>query len=540
MQIKKWLAIGLPLLVVGSLVGWRFVQKGQQEQELQQTQQARQGAVPAVEVAVAGPETIVASLSAVGTAESLHRVEISPKTSGRIEYLQVREGDQVRRGEVLVRIDPSELQAQVLQQQAALAEARSRLARAQINQAPTEVGVQSQIQQQRAALSSAQAEFTQVQRNQEAQIAAADAGVADARSKLTGAEAQVRNAEAELNRQQANLKNSEARLARVEELYRQGFIAAQEVDDARTAVEVQRRSVDVARGQVQAAQSAVSSAQSQVKAAESQAAIVRRTSTAAIETARARVRQAEAAVDVATANRAQSPAYRQNIAALASSVKAAEAQLAQARARLSETTLRSPIDGVVTARMGDPGALASPGQPVVVVQSMGSIYVSASVALEESAQAIVGTQVEVRFDALPDDVFRGPISHVNPAADLQSRRVSFRVLLDNPAQRIKPGMFGRVEVPTRRVAAEVTVPREALRTTPDGAATVTVVDAADNAHVREVETGAANGRYVQITRGIQAGERVVTLAYRPVRDGQKVSVGRPEQGERGAVRRGNS
>jgi RND family efflux transporter MFP subunit len=538
MTLKKWLLVLVPLGVLGALVGWRFSQKGAQEKQLASQSGQRQGAAPSVEIALASARTITESLDAVGTAESPFRVQIAPKTTGRIEYLQVREGDAVRAGQVLVRIDTSELQAQVTQQMANVAEARSRLAQAALNQGPTEVGVRSQIQQQNALLTSAQADFNQVERNYESQVAAADAAVADIQGRVDSAEAQVRNAQAELERQQANLANVETRLARIQNLYNQGFLAAQELDDAKTAAEVQRKSVEVARGQLSAANSALTSVKSQLSGAKNQAQITRRKGQADIASARSRVSSAKAAVNVASANRAQNPAFRQNLAALQSSVRAAEAQLEQARTRLGETVLTSPIAGTVTSRSADPGALASPGSPVLVIQHLGWLYVNATVPVEQSGSVVAGRQVQVKFDAVPNQVFSGPITHVNPAADIQSRKVSFRVKLSNSHSLLKPGMFARVLIPTTRVDAPVSVPKEAVKVA-DGKATITVIGEENEASVREVQLGASDEKFTQVVSGLRAGDKVVTLAYRPVRDGQKVKIGKDEpEGGQGEVRGG--
>ncbi len=533
MTLKKWLLVLVPLSVIGALVGWRFSQKGAQDKELAAQAGQRQGTAPSVEVAVAGSRVIRESLDAVGTAESPFRVQIAPKTTGRIEYLQVREGDAVQAGQVLVRIDTSELESAVTQQAANVAETRSRLAQAALNQGPTEVGVRSQIQQQNALLTSAQADYNQVQRNYESQVAAADAAVADVEGRVASAEAQVRNAQAEIEREQASLGNAETRLARIQSLYSQGFLAAQELDDAKTATEVQRKSVDVARGQLAAANSAVASVKSQLSGSRNQAQITRRKGLADIESAKSRVSSARAAVNVASAGKAQNPAFRQNLAALESSVRAAEAQLQQARTRLGETVLTSPIAGTITARSADPGALASPGSPVLVVQHLGWLYVSATVPVEQSGSVMPGRQVQIKFDAVPNQTFTGPITHVNPAADVASRKVSFRVKLANDARLLKPGMFAKLSIPTAQVDATVSVPKEAVKVGDDGKATVTVIGPENEASVREVQLGASDEKFTQIVSGVEPGDKVVTLAYRPVRDKQEVKIGKPEEQGRG-------
>lgn len=531
-RLKKTLWIGAPIVILAALVGWRFANKRATEGEQAQQMQARQGGAPPVELASAGPQVLVEGTQAVGTAEAVRRAALAPKVSGRIEFLEVREGDAVKAGQVLVRIDPSEIQAQVLQNEANVAQARARLAQARLNQTPTEVGVQGQIRTQTAGLASAKADLEQVKSNYESQVASADALVAQSDARLQSARAQAGNAQAALDREQASLANAQTRLTRTENLYKQGFIAAQEVDDARTAVEVQKQTVEVARGQLKAATSAVAGAQYDLKVAQNQASIVRKKGLSDIAAAQAKVDQASAGLDVASANKAQDPAFRQNLAALGAAVEAAEAQLRQARAQLSQTVLVSPIDGSVTQRNGDPGSLASPSQPVLVVESIDTLFVVASLPLEQSGKVRVGQPVEIAFDAMPGRTFGGTLSNVNPAADLQSRQFGIRIQVPNPDRAIKPGMYGRATIVNQRVEADVAVPREAVRTSPDGGRVVTVVDAEDVAHDRKVVVGAEDASHIEILEGVKPGERVVTLAYRPARDGQKVSTGeeKPRRG----------
>lgn len=532
--MKKWLAIGIPLLLLGLLVAWRFSSKKAQEAQATQQMGQRRGMAANVEVAKASPAVLVETLDAVGTAESPYRVLISPKTTGRIEALTVREGDRVKAGQVLVRMDPAELQAAVYQQEAGVAEARSRLAQAQLGRGPTEAGVSGAISQQRAAVASARTDLAQVRRNYDALVSSAESSVQDADARVASSAALVGNAKAQLGREQASLKNAQARLSRVENLYRQGFIAAQDVDDARTAVEVQRGAVEVASGQVTASESALRSAQAVRSSAQQQLGIARRKALADIEASKARLAQAEAALRLASANRAQTPAFAQNVAALTAAVRAAEAQLRQARARAAETALRSPIDGTVTARTADPGSLASPGQAVLTVQFLEWMYVTTSLPIERAADVTKGRQAEVRFDALPGRTFVGVVTNVNPAAELQSRQFAVRVRLSNVDQALRPGMFGRVSFVLRRIPAKVTVPREAVSKGPEGD-TVAIVGSDQTAKVVPVRTGAQDEKRVEILSGVKPGDTVVVLSYQPVRDGQKVRLpGAPGQREGGS------
>ncbi|MHB8637202.1 MAG: efflux RND transporter periplasmic adaptor subunit [Fimbriimonadaceae bacterium] len=462
-------------------------------------------------IAPSTSRTINEVLLAVGNVESPYKVEISPKSAGRIAYLQAREGDVVKVGEVLLKIDPSDLQGAVLQQEASVAEARSRLAQAKLTQGSTNVGVSSQIEEQRAGLGSAQANLNQVQTNYAAQVAAAQAQVSAA---VSG----VSNAQAALNKENSSLINFQTKYDRTNNLFKQGFLAAQDLDDAKTAL-------DVEKSAVQEAQSLLAAAKSQLDVQQQNLLIAKRKGLSDIAASKAAVTQAQATLRMANANRSQTPAYRENLAALQSTVDSAVAQVRQAQARLADTVVHATIAGTVTARKADPGALASPGTPVLEVQFLDWVYVTATLPIDSAAQLREGQPARITFDALPGRTFVGPITNINPAADPTSRQFGVKVKLNNPSHTIRPGMYGRISINTGKIFAPVVVPREAIQTNSDGVTTVIVVDANNVAHVRKVSLGVSDDRSVQITDGVRLGENVVVLAYNAIKDGQKVSIG---------------
>ncbi len=521
--MKRFIIVLIPLVALAALIVWRFEAKN--KEAVQQTQQriARVKAAPVVSVAPAQERDLVQTFEGVGTVEAPFNVKIAPKITGRIDFLQVREGDHVNRGEVLVRIDPSEVEAQVRQKQAALAEAQSRLAQAAITQNPTNVSVTTQIRQQEAALASAQADYNQVRQNYAAQKAAAQAAVTDAQGKVDSAAAAIANAQAAQRSAQANLDNARAKYNRIYDLYKQGFVAAQDVDDARTAMNVQQSAVDVAQGQLKAAQAAHDSAIAQKQAAQHEADIVTTKGRADIEAARQRVVQARAALAYARANTAQKPAYQANLAALRSAVAAAQADLKNSEAQLAQTVLTSPINGFVTARAMDPGAMATPGQPILTVQEMRQVWVTVPVPEEVSRKIHLAQMASVALDGLPGRTFTGKIVQINPSADPMSRQFAARVLLDNPQFLIKPGMFARVTLETDRVHNALTVPREAIQQGPNGPM-VLVVTATNTVERRPVTTGASDANNIAIMQGVQPGEKVVTLSAMPLKDGQAVRI----------------
>lgn len=508
--MKRWTYVILPVLVLGSLIGWRIVQKKAADQAMASMREMRKNAPALVQTASATVRDVVHTFNATGTVESPQNVKIAPKVTGRVDYLTVREGDRVKKGQVLVRIDPREVEAAVHQQMANLAEAQYRLAQARINQNSTNVGVNAQVRQQKASVTSAQADHRQVQQNYAALQAAANASVTDAQARIENAKAAIRSA-------QANLDNASSKCERVTSLYTQGFVAAQDVDDAKATVRVQQSALEIAQG-------LLNSASAVRDAAKEQASIVKTKGQADIDAARAKVEQAQASLEYANANISQKSAYQQSVSALQAGVDAAKATLRSAQARRADTVLISPLDGFVTARYVDPGAMASAGQPIIAVQFVKQVWVTISVPEEISSMVHIGQNSAVTFDALPGQRFTGSVVQFNSSADLQSRQFMARVILSNKANLFKPGMFAHVSLETERVKSAICVPREAVQRDERLGQCVVVVEKGKAAR-RAVSTGVSDDRFTAIDEGVRPGERVVTLSAFPLRDGMAVMTG---------------
>lgn len=543
--MKKALAIGIPIVVIGALVGWRYVAKTASDAALKQAQQGRQRAAASVVLTTAGLKVIAQKLDTVGSVEAPYNVKLAAQVGGVIQFLQVREGDPVRAGQVLVKIDPTEVEGEVLQQQAAVAEARQKLAQAQITENPTNVNVQAQIVQQQAAVASALADLNQVAENYNAQVASAKGSVTDAEAKVASAKAAVESAEATVESAKANEAAAQSKYDRTNNLYKQGFVAAQDLDDALAAWKVQQGAVKVAQKQQSSAESALKSAQAVLGSAVAQEKITERKGKSDIADARAKWNQAKATLSVAQANRAQTPAYQQSLAALQSEVSAAEAQLRQAEARRGYTIIKAPIDGTVTARLMDPGATASSGSQILTIESLTWVYVTTSVPIEDSTTVVQGMPVAITFDALPGKALQGSVGEINKSADPQSRQFTVRVRLQNPGNVLRPGMFGHLLFTLASVNAQVAVPREAVQQKSDGPHVMTVEPDSSTpgqyiAHDVKVTLGASDAASYEIKDGLKPGDKVISLSYQPVRDKGKVreDTGGQGQGKRGGKNRG--
>ena len=101
--MKRLLVFGIPIVLILGLVFWRLSAEKAAAQEAASQQGSRKNAVVSADMAEAAPATLSTTLEAVGTVQSPYKVDLSPRTAGRIDFLEVREGDHVQVGQVVVR-----------------------------------------------------------------------------------------------------------------------------------------------------------------------------------------------------------------------------------------------------------------------------------------------------------------------------------------------------------------------------------------------------------------------------------------------------
>lgn len=480
----------LPLLLLIALaasLAWRVQQVQLKATEMAQSRATMRDRAAMVTVARAVRRNLQTEIEELASIRAPLNVNVAPKVSGRIDYLCGYEGDRVRAGEVLLRLDPSELEAHVAEMRAALVATQARLSQARGGVDPQTAGTRAAIDQAEAEVSAAAAQQTQAE---------------------AGADAHRATARHDLDQARARLENEQTRLRRQETLLAKGFVAAQDVDTARTAVAVAQAEFDSAAERVK------------LMAAQVQADL---------DVARENVKRARARLRVAQANSAQDAMYTDYVASLRAAVSQARGALANAEAARAQTVVKSPIDGLVTARLMDPGAMATPGQPILTLVDIRQVWAEVSLSEEQAGKIRRGDLVRVTLDAFPGESFAGRVIQMNPAANLQSRSFTIRMQLENPAQRLKPGMFGRARFVLDRRPGILMIPREAVLESPQGETTVFVVDrdAAGGPSVARkipVRVGMRQGAWAEIRDGLSEGQWVVTMGHDRLKDGAKVKL----------------
>jgi len=534
--MKKAIFIGIPLIVLFVLVGWRYMQKTETTKQLS-VRSAQQKNGPAnVVLGTAGPAIIAKTYEAVGTVTSPYTVELSPKLVDKISILPdyIREGYKVKKGQLLGKLDPTEIIGQVLQAKSQLAQAQSTYVSAKYTQHPTNENVQSQIDQGIATIQSNVADYDQVKENYEDQVHQAHSMVVDAQAKLDAAKSATANAAASLNSSKATEADAKAKYNREDTLYKQSFVAAQDLDDALAAEKVAAANVEVANGQLAAAKQAENSTVAELREAEDNEAIVKKTGTTNIRAAWAKVVLAKAALKYAESTLNLKPAYQAQLDADQAAVNAAQGNVNQAQSRLSDCDLVSTIDGTVTKRNADPGTVVNPGTSILEIQFLDWLYVTSAVPVEYSGQIVKGTQVRMTFDAIPGLTLNGTVTDLSQVADPQSRQYDAMIKVDNRDGRFTPGMYSRCHFLISQQSYPVVVPREAVKTTNTGQSTVTTVDKDNVAHIVDVTPGVQDTNNMVISEGLDAGQRVVLISYTPVRDKQKVTEAKKKKGGKAA------
>lgn len=203
--------------------------------------------------------------------------------------------------------------------------------------------------------------------------------------------------------------------------------------------------------------------------------------------------------------RAKAASARRNMAR--AQLAQAEAGLAQARTVQAYTLIRAPFDGVVTAKLADPGAMAAPGVPLLIVEDTRKFRLEVTVDEGKIADVKMGESVPIALDALAGAELQGKVVQIVPAADPGSR--SFLVKLQLPPDpRIRSGLFGRALFAHGTRQATV-VPSAAVMQRGQLQA-VYVVDDKKIADLRYVTLGHNLGRNVEVLSGLAPGDRIVS------------------------------
>ncbi|MBV9927337.1 MAG: HlyD family secretion protein [Acidobacteria bacterium] len=330
-------------------------------------------------------------------------VQVSPKVSGYVVKLYVRENQEVKEGDLIAELDARDFEARLDAARAALAAGAARQREAQagiaLTRATSQAGVQqasSVVRQARTGVETARAAAAA----ERSRINQAGAGVATAQANVAQAQAQVAGAEAEAQRANADV-------ARYQELFAKDEVSRQRLDQAIATAATATANLEAARRRVAAVEAQVAEARSAESAAAENA---RRAAT--------QINAAQAGVGEALGRLAQAGTGQQQVAVSQAQAETAGATIEQLRAaveqaelELSYTKIYAPESGRVTRKAVEEGVLIQPGQPLMAVVS-GDIWVTANFKETQLNEIRPGQHVEITVDAYPGRVFKAHVESI--------------------------------------------------------------------------------------------------------------------------------
>ncbi|MDZ4252058.1 MAG: efflux RND transporter periplasmic adaptor subunit [Sulfuritalea sp.] len=208
---------------------------------------------------------------------------------------------------------------------------------------------------------------------------------------------------------------------------------------------------------------------------------------------------------------------------------AAKARLDAARAAadvgrkaLADTALVAPIAGIVSARIAQAGERVAVDGRIVTIADISRLELAASVPAGDASKLSVGAPIALRVEGLENLQIDGRIERINPAAAPGSRSIEVYALIDNPAARLRGGLFAQGQALAGAARDYVAVPASALRE--EGGIQVIYVLAGDKIQRRQVKPGIAAADWVAIAEGLIAGERVVRYNLGPLKDGSPARI----------------
>ncbi len=206
---------------------------------------------------------------------------------------------------------------------------------------------------------------------------------------------------------------------------------------------------------------------------------------------------------------------------------AAKADLGVESRALEEATVRATFDGMVVRRMVSLGEYVQVGRSLVEIVSLNPIEVEFRVAEIDSSFVRLGQEVAVHVAPYPDRSFGAKVTVISPTIDPNTRTLRVKAVVDNAEGLLRPGLFARADLGLSVHEGVAVVPSSAVLQRVDGSV-VFVLDGADRATRRVVQLGSFQEGRVEVTKGLQAGDRVLVRGHADLLDGQQVRLYVPD------------
>ncbi len=337
--------------------------------------------------------------------------------AGRLIELNVAEGDPVKKGMIIARLEPQQLLHRREQAVATLVSSRSRLAELEAFLEYQTENVEAQIEQRRAELMQTQATLDEL---------------------LSGSrEQEVAEARAILERVQSEHERARRDWERAETLYEKEDISTSQHDQFKTTFESARASVR--------------------QSEEHLALLIEGPRQEDIQGARAQVARAEAGLKLAESLRLEIKRNRQAIETAKAEIQGAQAQVGLIDAQLEELVAVSPIEGVVLVKAAEVGEVLAAGVPVVEIGDLDHPWLRAYIGEKDLGRVKLGTPVKITTDSFPGKIYPGRVSFISSEAEFTPKQIQtsservklvyrIKIQVSNPDHELKLNMPSDAEM----------------------------------------------------------------------------------------------
>lgn len=191
---------------------------------------------------------------------------------------------------------------------------------------------------------------------------------------------------------------------------------------------------------------------------------------------------------------------------------------------LENTVLRSPVNGVVTARNYDQGDMYSMSAPIYTVEQIVPVKLLVGISESDYSKVKKGDSVEITADAVPDKTFYGKVEKIYPTIDPATRTFTVEVVVSNNYKTLRPGMFARVTVNFGSNNSVVIPDVAVVKQQGSGERFVYILNDDNTVTYQRVVLGRRMGAEYEVLEGVEDGAKVVTGGQIRLKDGIKVTV----------------
>lgn len=367
-------------------------------------------------VAGCGKSGGTSPLSASGRIE-VTEVAVSSRVGGRVARLLAGEGDQVKADQLLAILEGEELQAELKRARAQVVAGEAKVAQARLALEVERTRVATEIEQAEAILKAAEERWTMLREGPRRE--------------------EIEEARAAVDEMKARMADALLHLGRMRELFQEGAVAKQQLDQAEKEHQAREAQHRAALERLRLLEAGYR--QEEIKVAE------------------AELKRAKAGLRRAQANAAQVDVKARELQSAEAALREAKALVERLEVQVRELQVVSPLDGIIMTKGVEVGEVVPAGKTLFVIGDLQHPWIKVYIPAEKLGQVRIGQRAKVTVDAFPEREFPGRVTWISSEAEFTPRNVqtkeeritlvyAVKIALPNEGRLLKAGMMGDAEL----------------------------------------------------------------------------------------------